>query len=222
MSPRNQDPSDVLIGRTSERATLRQLLASVCAGAGGVLVIRGDPGIGKTALLDDVAATHQDLTIERIVGAEAEAELAFAGVQRLILRHRDFVDELPAPQRHALLVMLGVEFGPPPDRFLVGLGVHALLGLVATSGPILIMVDDLQWLDQESIDVLAFVARRVDGGGVGMILAQRSDTAITAFDQLPGLQLAGLERSDALTLLRRMVTRPLEARISDQSPSPFR
>ena len=134
MSPRNQDPSDVLVGRTSERATLRQLLASVCAGAGGVLVIRGDPGIGKTALLDDVAATHQDLTIERIVGAEAEAELAFAGVQRLILRHRDFVDELPAPQRHALLVMLGVEFGPPPDRFLVGLGVHALLGLVATSG----------------------------------------------------------------------------------------
>ena len=134
MSPRNQDPSDVLIGRTSERATLRQLLASVCAGAGGVLVIRGDPGIGKTALLDDVAATHQDLTIERIVGAEAEADLGFAGVQRLILRHRDFVDELPAPQRHALLVMLGVEFGPPPDRFLVGLGVHALLGLVATSG----------------------------------------------------------------------------------------
>ena len=124
-------------GRTSERATLRQLLASVRAGAGGVLVIRGDPGIGKTALLDDVAATHQDLTIERIVEAEAEAEaeaeLAFAGVQRLILRHRDFVDELPAPQRHALLVMLGVEFGPPPDRFLVGLGVHALLGLVATS-----------------------------------------------------------------------------------------
>jgi len=136
MSPRNQDPSDVLVGRTSERATLRQLLASVRAGAGGVLVIRGDPGIGKTALLDDVAATHQDLTIERIVGAEAEAEaeLAFAGVQRLILRHRDFVDELPAPQRHALLVMLGVEFGPPPDRVLVGLGVHALLGLVATSG----------------------------------------------------------------------------------------
>ena len=136
MSPRNQDPSDVLVGRTSERATLRQLVDSVRAGAGGVLVIRGDPGIGKTALLDDVAATHQDLTIERIVGAEAEAEaeLAFAGVQRLILRHRDFVDELPAPQRHALLVMLGVEFGPPPDRFLVGLGVHALLGLVATSG----------------------------------------------------------------------------------------
>lgn len=78
------------------------------------------------------------------------------------------------------------------------------------------MVDDLQWLDQESIDVLAFVARRVDSGGVGMIMAQRSDAAISAFDQLPSLQVAGLTRSDALTLLRRVVTRPLEARISDQ------
>lgn len=114
---------------------LRDLVASVRAGAGGALFIRGDPGIGKTALLDDLAEAHPDLTIERIVGAEAEAELAFAGAARLILRHRDFVDELPAPRRHALLVMLGVEFGRSPDRFLVGLGMHALLGAVGRSGP---------------------------------------------------------------------------------------
>ena len=133
-----------------------------------------------------------------------------------MVRHRALVDELPAPQRHALLVTLGVEFGPPPDRFLVGLGMHSMLGAIARSGPILIMVDDLQWLDQESIDVLAFVARRVDGGGVGMIMAQRSDAAISALDQLPSLHMAGLPRGDALTLLRRVVTRPLEARISDQ------
>jgi len=222
MAQRNDDPSDVLVGRMSERATLHDFVASVRAGAGAVLVIRGDPGIGKTALLDDLAATHPDLTTERIIGAEAEADLAFAGAARLIVRHKVLVDELPAPQRRALLVTLGVEFGPPPDRFLVGLGMHALLGAVARSGPILILVDDLQWLDQESIDVLAFVARRLDSGGIGMITAQRSDSAVTAFDPLPNLHLAGLARGDALTLLRRVVTRPLEARISDQSPCPFR
>src|SRR5664279_5859625 len=116
MAPRTEDPTDALVGQMNERATLQELVSSVRAGAGRVLVIRGDPGIGKTALLDDVAATHPDLTIERIVGAEAEAALAFAGVQRLILRHKVFVDELPAPQRHALRVTIGVEFGPPPDR----------------------------------------------------------------------------------------------------------
>jgi AAA ATPase domain len=119
MAQQSEDPSDVLVGRMSERATLHDFVASVRAGAGGVLVIRGDPGIGKTAPLDDLAETHPDLTTERIVGAEAEADLAFAGVQRLILRHKVFVDELPAPQRHALRVTIGVEFGPPPDRFLV-------------------------------------------------------------------------------------------------------
>ena len=139
------------------------------AGAGRVLVIRGDPGIGKTALLDDIAESHPDVSTERLVGAEAEAGLAFAGVQRLVLRHKAFVDELPAPQRHAPRVTIGVDFGPPPDRFLVGLGMHSLLGAVARSGPTLIMVDDLQWLDQESIDVLAFVARRLDGDGIGLI-----------------------------------------------------
>ena len=216
MAQRNDDPSDVLVGRLSERATLHDFVASVRAGAGAVLVIRGDPGIGKTALLDDLAAKHPDLTTERIIGAEAEADLAFAGIQRLIVRHKVFVDKLPAPQHHALLVTLGVEFGPPPARFLVGLGMHALLGAVARSGPILILVDDLQWLDQESIDVLAFVARRLDSGGIGMITAQRSDSAVTAFDPLPSLRVAGLAPSDALTLLRRVVTRPLEARISDQ------
>src|SRR5664280_674891 len=216
MAQRNDDPSDVLVGRMSERATLHDFVASVRAGAGAVLVIRGDPGIGKTALLDDLAAKHPDLTTERIIGAEAEADLAFAGIQRLIVRHKVFGDEWPAPQHHALLVTLGVEFGPPPARFLVGLGMHALLGAVARSGPILILVDDLQWLDQESIDVLAFVARRLDSGGIGMITAQRSDSAVTAFDPLPSLRVAGLAPSDALTLLRRVVTRPLEARISDQ------
>ena len=87
MAQHDEDPSDVLVGRMSERATLQELVAAARSGAATVLVIRGDPGIGKTALLDDLAETHPDLTIERIVGAEAEAALAFAGVQRLILRH---------------------------------------------------------------------------------------------------------------------------------------
>ena len=216
MAQHSDDSTGVIVGRMSERTALRELVAAVRAGEGRVLVIRGDPGIGKTALLDDLAAAQPDLTMERLVGAEAEARLAFAGVQRLVLRHKAFVDGLPAPQRHALGVTIGVDTGPPPDRFLVGVGMHSLLSAVSASRPLLILVDDVQWLDQESIDVLAFVARRLDHDGIGMILAQRSDNAVHAFDQLDTLHISGLARSAALTLLRRVVTRPLELRISDQ------
>jgi hypothetical protein len=156
------------------------------------------------------------MSVVHLTGAEAESHLPFAAIQRLASWWATVESRLPLPQRAALRVAIGLESGPPPDRFLVGLALHSLLSAAARDNPMLVIVDDLQWLDQESSDALAFAARRLRFEGVGLVVGQRSDSPVATFDGFPRLDVQGLPHADAVNLLRRVVTRPLEVRISDQ------
>ncbi len=209
-------PDDGLIGRAAERAALDRLAAEIRDGRSVVLVVRGDAGIGKTALLDHLSQAHDDLSVIRLSGAAAEANLPFAAIQRLAQSAGAIYDALPAPQRAALRVAVGLDSGPPPDRFLIGLAVHSLMGAIASRGPLLLLVDDAQWLDQESIDAMAFAARRLHSEGIGVVVGHRLDEPVPAFEGFQTLDVTGLAGADALSLLRRVVTRRLDPRISNQ------
>src|SRR6266446_4780370 len=152
----------MLRGRGQQCETLDGLLADIRAGRSRALVLRGEPGIGKTALLGYAAETAQDFQVARAEGIESEMELPFAALRQLCGPMLDRLDRLPGPQRDALAVAFGLDSGGGPDRFLVGLGVLSLLSEVAMDKPLLCLIDDTQWLDQASAQALALVARRVD------------------------------------------------------------
>lgn len=151
----------VLLGRTAECATLDHVLASARAGRSQVLVLRGEPGIGKTALLEHVLRSAPDYRVVRAAGIESELELPFAGLHQLCAPLLDRLDHLPGPQRASLVTAFGLGAGEPPDRFLVALAVLSLLAEVAEQTPLVCVVDDAQWLDRVSAQTLAFVARRL-------------------------------------------------------------
>ncbi|BBY44459.1 hypothetical protein BST21_21895 [Mycolicibacterium celeriflavum] len=136
-----------LYGRATECDTVRTLLSTVRSGASAVLVLHGEPGVGKTALLEYLTEQAAGFRIARVAGAESDIELAFAGLQQLCAPLMAHVDELPEPQREALSVAFGRGVGPTPDRFLVGLAVLSLLAAAADDQPLLCVVDDAQWLD---------------------------------------------------------------------------
>jgi DNA-binding CsgD family transcriptional regulator len=210
-----------LVGRGAEVAVLDRIVTSVADGSSVVKVLTGDAGIGKTVLLQALARRAAHLTVIWLVGVETEAQLPFAAVQRLATLCPVGDDLLPPPQREALRMAIGLEAVPsatrqPPDRFLVGLAVQSLLAAAAAGAPILVIVDDLQWLDQESSDALAFAARRLRTERVGVVVGRRADQQVPAFDGFPELPVLGLQRADALTLLRSVVTRRLDARIADR------
>src|SRR5580704_6026863 len=146
-----------LVGRQAECGVLDQLAHAVRAGESRALVVRGDLGVGKTALLDYLAGRAPGCRVARAGGAQSEMELAFAGLHQLCAPMLTHLDELPAPQRDALRIAFGTSAGPPPDRFLVGLAVLSLLSEVASELPLLCLIDDEQWLDHASAQVLAFV-----------------------------------------------------------------
>ncbi len=150
-----------LRGRASECAALDALIAGVEPGACQVLVLRGEAGVGKTALLDYLTARAGGCRVVQIAGVESDMELAFAGLQQLCAPLLDHVGTLPEPQRRALDVAFGRDVGDTPDRFLVGLAVLSLLAAAAEERPLLAVIDDAQWLDQVSVQTLAFVARRL-------------------------------------------------------------
>src|SRR5260370_23517064 len=149
-------------GGREQCGVLDRLLADVGAGRSRALVVRGEPGIGKTALLGYAAGTAQDFRVARAEGVESEMELPFAALQQLCGRMLDRLGQLPAPQRDALGVALGLRAGSAPDPFLVGLAVLGLLSDVAASQPLLCLIDDAQWLDRASAQRLAFVAPPLD------------------------------------------------------------
>ena len=151
----------MLRGRRDECAVLDGLLEELRARRSGVLVVRGEAGVGKTALVEYAIAAASDLTVLRAVGVESEMELAFAGLHQLCAPMLDRLDRLPGPQRDALQTTFGLTAGAVPDRFFVGLAVLGLLTEVAEERPILCVVDDAQWLDKASAQTLAFVARRL-------------------------------------------------------------
>src|SRR3954463_6660100 len=162
-----------LRGRTHECGVIDRLVHEVSSGQSGALVLRGEPGVGKTALLHYAVESASGLTVVRSVGVESEMELPFAALHQLCAPMLDRLDRLPGPQREALGTVFGLSAGPAPDRFLVGLAVLSLLSEAGEARPLLCVVDDAQWLDRESAQGLAFVARRLVAESVAMIFATR-------------------------------------------------
>ena len=163
-----------LRGRPSECTLLEDLIYAIRRGESRSLVLRGEAGIGKTALLEYLVEAASGLTVVRAVGVESEMELPFASLHQLCAPLLDRIERLPAPQRQALEVVLGLRADAAPDRFLVGLGVLTLFSDVAEERPLLCVVDDAQWLDQASALTLAFVARRLLAEPVGLVFAGAS------------------------------------------------
>src|SRR5215213_7914753 len=194
----------VLLGRAEERELLDRLLENVRAGQSAVLVVRGEAGVGKTALLHYCARQAAGFRVARIAGVEAEMELPFAGLHQLCAPMLGRLDALPEPQRAALCVALGLSSGAAPDRFLVALAALSLLAEVAAERPLLCLVDDAQWLDAASSQVLGFVGRRLLAESVAIVFAVRgvggSDSE-RELAGLPELRLEGLREEDARTLL---------------------
>jgi predicted ATPase len=168
-----RDPRSQLRGRQIECETLNQLVATVQAGHSSVLVLRGEAGIGKTALLEYVRGSASGCRIAMAAGVESDMELAFGGLHQLCAPFLDRLCRLPGPQREALETAFGLSAGTPPDRFLVGLAVLSLLADVAEKEPLVCLVDDAQWLDRVSEQTLAFVARRLLAEPIGQVLAVR-------------------------------------------------
>src|SRR5262250_2821359 len=187
-----------LTGRHAECGVLDQLVEAVeHAGESRALVVRGEVGVGKTALLDYLAGHAPGCRVARATGAESEMELAYSGLHQLCAPMLDRLEALPVPQRDALRTALGMSAGPAPDRFLIGLAVLSLLSHVAEDQPLVCLVDDEQWLDQASAQVLAFVARRLGAESVGLVFAARVPGSELA--RLPELVVRGLPEADART-----------------------
>jgi DNA-binding CsgD family transcriptional regulator len=204
----------MLLDRLPERAALSQLLGAARTGRSGVLVMRGEPGVGKTALLDWAVESAAGLRVVRVAGVESEMELAFAALQQLCAPMLDKLEGLPDPQRAALGVAFGLNAGAAPDRFLVGLAVLSLLSEVAEQQPLLCVVDDAQWLDRASALVLAFVARRLLAEPVALVFAAREPGG--ELRGLPELLVGGLGEGDARELLASVIGGPLDERVRDR------
>jgi DNA-binding CsgD family transcriptional regulator len=209
-----------LLGRRSESEALDRLLGAVRAGQSRALVVRGDPGAGKTALLDYLVEHASGCRVARVAGVQSEMELAFAGVHQLLAPMLDHLERLPGPQRAALATAFGLSPGSAPDRFLVGLAVLSLLSEVADERPLVCVVDDEQWLDRASAQVLAFVARRLVAESVALVFAARVPSDEVA--GLPELLVEGLGEGDARALLEGVVTGPLDPGVRDQLVSEAR
>jgi DNA-binding CsgD family transcriptional regulator len=203
-----------LTDRRSERQALDRLVQAVTSGQSRSLVVRGDPGVGKTVLLDYLAGQGQGCRVARAVGVQTEMELAFAGLHQLCAPMLDHAGHLPVPQRDALRTAFGLAAGPPPDRFLVGLAVLSLLSEVAGERPLICLIDDEQWLDQASAQALGFAARRLAADPVGLVFAAREPGPELA--GLPGLEVGGLQESDARELLDSALAGPIDDRIRDR------
>ncbi|GGM63441.1 LuxR family transcriptional regulator [Micromonospora sonchi] len=209
-----------LLGRRAERDTVKQLLIQAHAGHSATLVVRGEAGIGKTAILEHArdTAARSGYRVESAVGAESETQFAFAGLHQLCAPLLDRVGVLPEPQQAALGVAFGLRGGAAPDRFLVGLATLNLLAEIAEEQPLLCLVDDAQWLDEASAQVLAFVARRVAAERMALVFAQRdaSTNEVHPLSGLPELRLDGLGDKEAEALLAAAVRTPLDDEVRER------
>src|SRR5689334_4335872 len=209
-----EGPAEVLYGRSVEREALARLLDAVRGGQSRVLVVSGEPGVGKTALLESAIGSAAGFRVARAVGVESEMELAFATLQQLCAPLLDRLDRLPAPQRDALGVAFGLRAGDAPDRFLVGLAVLSLLADVAEDQPLVCVVDDAQWLDLASAQTLVFVARRLLAESVALVLVTREPSeTLTGFQ---ALAVEGLRNGDARALLGSAIRVPLDERVRER------
>jgi len=206
----------VLQGRRTECDALDRLLERIRVGESSALVLRGEAGIGKTALLEYVAERASGCRVARAVGVQSEMELAFAGLHHLCAPLLDGLDALPSPQREALRVAFGLREGARPDRFLVALAALSLLAEAAETRPLVCVIDDAQWLDRASALVLAFVARRLLAERVAVVFAVREPADADALSGLPELRVEGLADADARALLASAVPGRLDERVLDR------
>jgi DNA-binding CsgD family transcriptional regulator len=209
-------PRERLRGRSLEQQRLGRLLTGIRSGRSGALVVRGEAGIGKTALLEHFVEEAAGCTVARATGVQADMELPFAGLHQLFGSMLGPLERLPSPQREAVEVAFGLRSGPAPDRFEVGL---AMLGLLAEAGeqePLVCVVDDAQWLDQASARTLAFVARRLMAESVAMVFAVRDPADEQTFAGLPELIVGGLNDEDARGVLGWGIAGRVDARVVDR------
>src|SRR3954468_2561856 len=209
-----EGPAEVLHDRRGEREVLDRLLAAVRGGQSRVLVMTGEAGVGKTALLESAIESASGFRVMRAGGVESEMELAFAALQQLCAPMLDRLDRLPGPQQKALRVAFGLRAGNAPDRFLVGLAVLSLFSEVAEEQPLVCVVDDAQWVDRVSAQALVFVARRLLAESVALLFATRE--AGEELTGLPGLVVEGLGNGDARALLGSALRVPLDERVRER------
>ena len=214
VTPGWQRRAPTLNGRRAECDALSRLAASVLGGHSQALVLHGEAGVGKTALLEYLAGHAPGCQVARASGVQSEMELPFAALHQLCTPMLDRLAGLPAPQRDALRIVFGLSAEPTPDRFLIGLAVLGLLSGVAEQRPLLCLVDDQQWLDRASAQVLAFAARRLGAESIGLVFATRNPGGDLA--GLPELTVAGLPDADARVLLDEALAGPIDTRIRDQ------
>jgi DNA-binding CsgD family transcriptional regulator len=210
----DEGEEQMLLGRDRECRRVAGLVNDAAAGRGSCLVVRGEPGIGKTALLDYAAEQASSLQVLRAVGVASEMELPYAALHQICARLLGRIGELPAPQADALGIALGDRTGEPPDPYLVGLSLLGLLSRAAADTPILCLVDDAQWIDGSSLLALGFLARRLEGSGIGELFATRSEMAHLA--GLPELVVPGLAAAAARRLLATIVPGRLDYEVRDR------
>ena len=208
----------MLLGRAEECATVDGVLGQARAGTSGVLLVAGEPGVGKSALLEYAveSASASGFQVVRASGAESEMELAFAGLQQLCAPLLDGLAQLPGPQRAAIETAFGVSAGVPPDPFFVGLGVLGLLAEAAAARPLLCVVDDVQWLDQASARALGFASRRLQADAVAVLLAGREAGELAGVAGLAEVRLAGLADADARALLASVLPQWVDQKVIDR------
>jgi DNA-binding CsgD family transcriptional regulator len=205
-----------LLGRDAECAALDRLLSDTLAGTSGVLVLRGDPGIGKTALLEYATERAGRARLVRAIGVESEMELPYGGLHQLCAPMLGRLDSLPAPQRDALATVFGLADGSPPDRFLVALALLTLFADAADEQQLVCIVDDAHWLDRATAQVLAFVGRRLLAERVAIVCAARSGLGDAVMAGLPQLVVGPLGDGDALALLLQNLRAPLDAAVCER------
>jgi DNA-binding CsgD family transcriptional regulator len=191
-----------LLGRDSEKGLLDSLLDTARAGLSGVVVVRGEPGVGKTALLDYVVDRAADFLVVHFTGVEPERDLGYAALHRLLTPILHQIERLPAPQRDALNSALGLAAGPPANPFLVGLGTISLAANAARARKrLLTVIDDAHWIDRESLEALAFWGRRIRAEGIALVFATRDTESASSLAGFDAINIGGLSNDDARTLL---------------------
>jgi len=203
-----------LVGRAAERRVLQQLVEGVRGGESRALVVSGEPGTGKSVLLEDLAEQAAGCRVVRASGVQSEMELAFAALHQLCAPFLGLLEAVPEPQAVALRTTFGLSSGPVPDRLLVGLGVLSLLAEAAAERPLLCLVDDEQWLDRASAQAFGFVGRRLGAESVGLVFGTR--VLSDELSGLPQLTVGGLDKADACELLDSVLTIRVDQRVRDQ------
>jgi predicted ATPase len=207
----------VLVGRKAECAAIDGLMDGARTGSGGALVLRGTAGIGKSALLDYAVANAAEFAVSRVTGVESEVALGFAAIHQLVHPFLGHIPVLPEPQRHALESVFGLADHGAPDPLLVFLAVLTLLDETSREEPLLLVVDDAQWVDAESARVLTFIGRRLDADRIAMLFGLRDtgDAWLTMFDALPRLDVPPLSDADGREMLE-CIAGPVDPEVAER------